>query len=160
VKRILVRLLWELEPKVFEIALADGLSYWGGNHFGWRLIWLEKAGRALSKLYIRICRTTEEKHGKVSQGIRVVHRLLVEPNWLSFEGQSRLTCWTSINLGYQDYLSQPLVGTSVFKVAGIRGSPHQINLCRISQSVLWRSRRRMESPNPREFASYQRTKVP
>jgi hypothetical protein len=50
--------------------------------------------------------------------------------------------------------SQPLVGVGAFQVAELWGSPHQPTLSRNSQSALWCGRRRMESPNPREFACY------
>jgi hypothetical protein len=50
--------------------------------------------------------------------------------------------------------SQPLVGTSAFQVAELRGSRRQLTLSQNSQSVLWCGWRRMESPNPREFACY------
>jgi hypothetical protein len=49
---------------------------------------------------------------------------------------------------------QPLIGTTVFHVAELRGSPHQLTLSRNSQLVLWCGRWRMQSPNPREFACY------
>jgi hypothetical protein len=52
------------------------------------------------------------------------------------------------------WLSQPLVGTSAFQVAELRGSPQQLSLSWNSQSVLWCGWRRMESPNRREFACY------
>jgi hypothetical protein len=51
------------------------------------------------------------------------------------------------------------VGSSAFQVAELLGSPHQRTLSRVSQLVLWCGQRRMESPNPREFACYQRGKV-
>jgi hypothetical protein len=55
--------------------------------------------------------------------------------------------------------SHPLVGKSVFQVAELRGSLHQLTLSLNSQSVLWCGRRKMDSTNPREFACYQRTKM-
>jgi hypothetical protein len=51
--------------------------------------------------------------------------------------------------------SQPLVGKSASQVTELRGSPHQLTLSRNSQSVLSSGRRKVESPNPREFDCYQ-----
>jgi hypothetical protein len=36
----------------------------------------------------------------LSQGSLVATGLLVAPTWLSFEGQPRLACWTSVHPGY------------------------------------------------------------
>jgi hypothetical protein len=48
--------------------------------------------------------------------------------------------------------SQPLVDTSTFQVAELRGSPHWLTSSQSSQ--LWIDRQRTESPNPRESACY------
>jgi hypothetical protein len=55
--------------------------------------------------------------------------------------------------------SQPSVGASDFRVAGLRGSPHHLTSSGNSRSLLWFGRRRIESPNPRDFACCQRTEV-
>jgi hypothetical protein len=71
-------------------------------------------------------------------------------------------CWPAgrqFTPGYPGDFSQPAVGTSAFRVAVLRGSPHQLTSSWNSQSMLWCGRRRLESPNPREFAWYQRIKV-
>jgi hypothetical protein len=56
-------------------------------------------------------------------------------------------------------LQWPLVGTSAFQVAEIRGSPHRLSSSHTSQSVLWCDRQRMETQNSCEFLCYQRTNV-
>jgi hypothetical protein len=72
----------------------------------------------------------------LGQGGRAATGLPVAPTWLSFEGQPRLASWTSVHLGYPGDFSQPSVGTSAFRVAVTRGSPHQLTSSRNSRSVL------------------------
>jgi hypothetical protein len=52
--------------------------------------------------------------------------LLVVPTWLSFEGLPRLASWTSDHPVFPGDFSQPSAGTSAFRVAVLRGSPHQL----------------------------------
>jgi hypothetical protein len=71
-----------------------------------------------------------------SHGSRPATGLLVAPTWLSFEGLPRLGCWTSAHPGFPGDFSQPSVGTGAFRVAVLRGSPHQPTSSRNSLSVL------------------------
>jgi hypothetical protein len=91
--------LWELNSEVLGSLWLMASATSEGNHIGWRLQWLEKASRAPFKLYVAICITNEEKHGKPSQGNRVVG-LLVASTLLCFEGQPRLSCWASVHHCY------------------------------------------------------------
>jgi hypothetical protein len=69
--------------------------------------------------------------------------------------------WPAVHLSSSvDHESrQALVTVGAFQVAELRGSPHQITLSRSSRLMPWCGRRLKESPFPRKFACYQRTKV-
>jgi hypothetical protein len=68
--------------------------------------------------------------GVRGQGSRAARGLLVAPTRLSFEGLPRLACWTSNHPGLPGDFSRPSVGTGAFRVAVLRGSPHQLILIR------------------------------
>jgi hypothetical protein len=53
---------------------------------------------------------------------------------------------------------QPSVSVGLCRVAVLGGSPRQVTLSRNSRSELWRGRRRMEHPDPRESTCYLGTK--
>jgi hypothetical protein len=137
---------WELNPEVLGSSWLKASATWGRS-LRLKASVMGRRAVPLFSLCPGIRLTTEEKHGE-SQGSRAARGLLVAPTWLSFEGLPRLACWTSDRHGFPGDFSQPAVGTGAFRVAVLRGSPQ-----------LWCGRRRMESPNPREFACYQRTKV-
>jgi hypothetical protein len=102
----------------------------------------------------------EEKHGKHQSGKpnNVDTNRCVDLAALLGAASTDLLSISPPRLPVGDF-SQPLVGTSAFQFAELRGSPHQVTLSENSQLVLWCGRRRTESPNPRGFACYQRTKV-
>jgi hypothetical protein len=133
-----------VEPGSVGVALAEGLRDWGGGPCPfWLKPWnLPYNWGKARKTSVRVAEQPQDYS--------------LAPTWLSFEGQPRLACWSSVHLGYS---SQPLVGASAFQVAVLRGSPQQLTSSRNSRSVLWYVRRKMQSPNPREFACFQRTKV-
>jgi hypothetical protein len=66
----------------------------------------------------------------ISQGSRAATVPPVAPTWLSFEGQPRLAC--------SSVTRRTSVGTSAFRVAQLRGSPHQPTLRPNCRSVLSR----------------------
>jgi hypothetical protein len=68
----------------------------------------------------------------LSQDSRAVKRLILAPTWLSFVGQPRLACWTSVHLSHPADFRQPSVGKNAFQVAELRGSPHQLPSSRSS----------------------------
>jgi hypothetical protein len=123
---------WESSP---EVALAEGLCKLGGItsaeglHDG-------EAGHAPFQLSPGIRLTTEEKHGKPQSGQPSSHRTTRCANLAVFEGLPRLACWTSVHPSYPGGFSQPSVGTSASRVAGLRGSPHQLTSSRNSRPVL------------------------
>jgi hypothetical protein len=135
------------------------LQFSGGGVLQLKDSIIGKGSPARFELYPGICFTTEEKYGKPQSASRAAIIMLFAPTWLSFEGQPRLACCSLLRLRYPWIFSQPLVGTSAFKVAVLRGSPHQLTSSRNSGSVLWCVRPRMESPDAREFACCQPIKV-
>jgi hypothetical protein len=149
-----------VDPRSVGVEVAEGLcALGGGNHFGWRPpLW----GGGPCPLYhyalafaLQLRKSTEN----FSQGSRAAWGLLVAPTWLTFEGLPRLACLDVRSPRFPRWLQSPLDRPGAFRVAVLRGSPHQLTSSRNSRSMLWCSRRRTESPNPREFACYQRTKV-
>jgi hypothetical protein len=137
-----------VEPRSV-VALAEGLCDLGrGDHFGRRPPWVGRRAVPLLNYTLAFALQLRKSTENLSRCSRLATGLLVAPTWLSFEGQPRLACCTSVHLGCTGDFSQPSVGISAFRVAEIRGSPHQLTSSRNSQSVLWWCRRRMESPDP------------
>jgi hypothetical protein len=136
----------------------DRFDWWtlrlgGGGTFWRRPSWLGLAGRAPFDSYPDICHTTKENHERPQSRQTSSQKLLVASTWLPFSGAAS-TGVLSISpprLPVGDF-SQPLFGTSAFQVTELRGSPHQLSSSQNSQIVLWCGWRRVESPNPREFA--------
>jgi hypothetical protein len=119
-----------VETRMVGIALAEGLHDWG------------QAGRATFELNPGIYLTTKEKHGK-PWGSRMVldtNRCAVLTALLGAVstgllgiGHPRLTAGDFIH---------PLVCTSAFQFAELRGSLHQLTSIRSSQVTLWCGRRK------------------
>jgi hypothetical protein len=128
---------------------------WG--RFGWRPPWLGRRALPLLNYILASALELRKSNENFSQGSQEATGLLVAPTWLSCEGQPRLACWKSVELGYPVDSSQPSTGTGAFRVAGLRGSPHQLTSSR--NSMLSGGQRRTESPNHREYACYQRPKL-
>jgi hypothetical protein len=125
-----------VEPRRVSVALAAGLRQLGGGITSAEGLRDGEAGRAPFELCLAFALQLRKSTENLSQGGRVTTGLLVVPTWLSFEGQPRLACWTLVHLGYPGDLSQPSVGTSAYRVAVLRGSPHQQTSSRNSRSVL------------------------
>jgi hypothetical protein len=120
--------------------------------------------RLCIKLYPGIRLTTEENHGKTSVG--VAEKRLTEDCWHDSFSRlgGRFTGDLDLSSGRHHLWLAPLVTwanpwSDIYRVAGLRGSPHQLTSSRSSQSRLWCGRRKMEFPNPREFACCWCTKV-
>jgi hypothetical protein len=103
------------------------------GNFGWRPPW--SGGGPCPLLFIP-CHSPYNwgKARKTCQSRLVATALIASPIWLSFEGLPRLACWTSDHTGYQGDFSQPSVGTGAFRVAVLRGSPHQLTSSQNSRS--------------------------
>jgi hypothetical protein len=124
-----------VEPRTVRVVLAEGLCGLGGSLrlkgsvMGRQAVPLFNYALAFA---LQLRKSTEN----LSQGSGAATGLLVAPVLLSFEGQPRLACWTSVHLGYPGDFSQPLVGASASRVAGLRGLPQQLTSNRNSRSVL------------------------
>jgi hypothetical protein len=147
--------LWGLNPEVIRSLWLIASATWGRNHFSWRHPSLGKVGRARFSIIPWNLLYNWVKARKTS--VRVAEELettrsadLADFLWTASAGLLNIS---PPRLPVGDF-SQPLVSTGAFQVAELRGSPHQLTLSRNSQSVLWRGRRKMESPNPREFACF------
>jgi hypothetical protein len=114
------------EPRNVGVALAEGLCDLGeslrpkASVMGWWAVLLFNYALAFA---LQLRKSTEN----LSQGGRADTGLHVAPTWLSFEGQPRLACWTTVNLGQSGDFSQPSVGTTTFRVARIRVFPASAN---------------------------------
>jgi hypothetical protein len=141
-----------VEPRSVGVALADGHgALGGGDHFGWRPPWRGSGPCPFSHYALAFASQLRKRTENLSQGSRAARVLLVAPTWLSFEGLPRLACWTSDHPGFPGDFSQPSVGTCAFRVAVLRGSPHQLTLSRNSWSMLWCGRRASSSHNMNIF---------
>jgi hypothetical protein len=150
-----------VEPRSVGVVLAEGLCDVGG---GGGPLWLKASvmGRRAVPLFslcpgIRL--TTEEKHGEPQSGQPSSPGTARWPDLAVFWGTASAGLLDVRSTRFPRWLQSALGRQSAFRVAVLRGSPHQLTLSRNSRSVLWCGRRRMESPNAREFACYQRTKV-
>jgi hypothetical protein len=139
---------WPLQLWGGKIILAEGIHDCGG-----RAMPLLNCTLAFA---LQLRKSTEN----FSQCSWIVSTLLV-PTWPSFwdslcwpaEHQCTLVThgWLQSALALGRHKCLPSFWT--------KGFPHQLTLSQNSQSVLLCDWRRMESPNPHEFACYQRTKV-
>jgi hypothetical protein len=119
---------WEWNPKWwgrFGWRLLRIEGGWG-NHFRRRRPWSRRRALPLFSSTLAFALQLRKIKENLTQGSRIATGLLIAQTSLYFEGQPRLACWTSVHLGYPGDYSQPSVGTSVFQVAGIRGSPRQL----------------------------------
>jgi hypothetical protein len=130
-----------VEPRSVGVALGEGLwDFWGGGARGITSAdgFRDWGGEPFPLLNytlvfaLQLRKSTEN----LSQSSRIATGLLVGPTWLSFEGQPRLACCTSVHVCYPEDFSQPSIGTSAFQVPGLRGSPHQLTSSRKSVSAL------------------------
>jgi hypothetical protein len=117
-----------VESRSVRVALAEGRCDLGGSLrlkasvMGRRAVPLFNYALVFS---LQLRKSTEN----IGQGSRAATGLLVAPTRLSFEGQPWLACWTLVHLSYLGEFSQPSVGTSAFRDAGLRGSPHRLTSC-------------------------------
>jgi hypothetical protein len=125
----------ELNSEVLVSLWLKASAIWGSSHrvkasvMGKRAIPIFSYTLAFA---LELRKSTEN----LSQGSRAATGLLDAPTWPSFQGLPRLACWTSDHPGYPGDFSQPSVGTSAFRVAVLRGSPHQLTSSRKSRSVV------------------------
>jgi hypothetical protein len=133
---------------------------WAGNlcDLGRKQLWL-KAGRAPFVLYPGICLTTEEKHGKPQSVYPSSHSTTSCAHLAALRGTASAGLLHVSSPRLPGGLQSALGRHSALQVAALRGSLHQLTLGPNCRSVLWCGRRRMESPNPRQFACCQRNKL-
>jgi hypothetical protein len=75
-----------------------------------------EADSAPFELYPGICLATEEKHGRRQTVYPSSHSTARCAHLVSFEGEPRLACCTSVHLGYPGDFNKPSVGTGAFQL--------------------------------------------
>jgi hypothetical protein len=118
-----------------RVVLAEGLSDVGGS-LRLKAFVMGRWAVPLISLCPGIRLTTEEEHGEPQSGQPSSPGTARCADLAVFGGLPRLVCWTSDHPGFPGDFSQPSVGTGAFRVAALRGSPHQLTSSRNSRSVL------------------------
>jgi hypothetical protein len=149
---------WELNTEVFGPSWLKASAIWEGS-LRLKASVMESRAVPLFSLCPGIRLTTEEKHGKHQSG---------QP---SSQGTARCAdlavFWGTASAGLLEvrsprlprWLQSALGRHRCLPSCRTKGFLHQLTSSRNSRSMLWCGRRRTESPNPREFTCYQRTKV-
>jgi hypothetical protein len=132
----------------------------GGDHLGWRPPWSCVGGPCpfsfipwhLSYKWGKSWKTSV----RVAEQCWVLH---VASTWPPYGGGLDWPAIHPSSSGDREGLQTALGRRRCLPSRRTKGFPHQVSLSQSSRLMPWCGRRRKESPNPREFTCYQRTKV-